>query len=448
MRKRLIWLGVLLVGVGLSITVMVGLARSAPPRGVTLANGIVLECLGTTYGTNHVTPGSSRLTRLLPRPLRSWLRLGRLSLSFSTDTPSLVVWVWEDPASVTNLPPRTVVSMSSLLADEHGNLAGGSASSSVITGLGVLGQPRFPVVPRRSREITVKFYDSSAGAGRRCLGELVLRNPAFRQAPFWEPQPMPVSRTNGNLACTLERLVTGLGGIRGRFGLGGQELEASPAGSNTAPQALGVFRFKEDGLASEDWTLGRVSLADATGNFLGCWLDPDRDFGGLVGHRFREVLWPDEVWQVSAWAKRRLTRQVPEEELMVLKDIPVSVLTTTNQLSWNFKREGHEVRVERVVPRSSGVRELGRFRVTFPGLAENGLCDVVSLQDDQGRRLTRTQWVPALEGPGVLVITILSLPDGAKTLTLRLLLQVGRRFDFRVKPELVGTNGFWMELGG
>jgi hypothetical protein len=38
------------------------------------------------------------------------------------------------------------------------------------------------------------------------------------------------------------------------------------------------------------------------------------------------------------------------------------------------------------------------------------------------------------------------VPEGAKTVTARFVLQKGRRFDFRVQPERVGTNGFQMTV--
>lgn len=449
MRKRVIWLGVLLVGAGL-ITVVVMLSRNAPPRSVTLANGIVLECLGATHGTNHVMPGYSRLAKLLPRPLQSFFGLNRPTQSFTTDTPLLAVWLRDDPAASSNRVGR--VGMVSLLADERGVIAGDDTWHSLWPGNrgggGTFNQ-QFRALPGRSREITVKFFDEGSGLERPLLGELTFPNPAFNEAPVWEPEPLPAQRTNGGLACRLEQLVAGVGH---HTSLGttatGEYFESSAAESGQRPQALGLFRFEEDGLPSANWVVGTVWLADATGNSIRCGSSSHQCFEDLVAHRFGSILWPDEVWDMTVWAKRKTTASFTDKELIVLENIEVPAMGETNRLDHGVEKLGIEVRVEQFVhqppagPGGYSMDDLTHLRVELSELPDDMYFELAELVDEQGRELTGSGWSRTHGKPAVATFAFREIPEGAKTLTARMVLQEGRRFDFRVQPEPVGTNGF------
>lgn len=484
MRKRFIWLGVSLAAFGL-LTLAVGLLLwQAPPRTVTLVNGIKLDCLGATYGTNHVQPGTSRLAQLLPQSLRVWLGLSQPAQTVTTATPSLAIWLREDPSSLSNRVGRAGIVMGGLLADERGIVAGNFAPHFFWSG-GSRGAGAFALifrsVPRRSRELTLRLVHFGAESGERLVGRLTLRNPVYRRAPHWAAEEPPVCRTNGPITCRLEALATGLEGSSGQVSLGTDPvLRLAAAAPDKAPRALAVVRFEAHGLPVTDWTVGKVHLTDAAGNLLS-FEDglprPDRTVeelvlasrsgnlltsesrvrpcaGGLVVQYLDATLWPDEVWGVTVWAKRNLEASPGADELIELEGIRVSELAATNRLEWVFQRQGTEVRIERLGPgpaSSVGSRPRGalaRLRVAFPGLVDGGFCDVLGIEDELGRAIGWSRSEPVRTRPGELVVAIGQVPEGATTLSVRIVVQQGRRFDFRVRPEVVGTNGFQMALGG
>lgn len=451
MRKRVIWVGVLLASLGL-VGVILLLARNPTSRTVTLANGITLEYLGATYGTNHVAPGFSRLGRLLPRPLQSLFGLSRPSQFFRTETLSLAVWLRDDPLSAGNRVGR--ISVVSLLADERGVVAGDddwqSFQPGAIGGGGTLNL-QFRTVPGRSRMITVKFFDEGGGSDRVFLGELVFPNPAFTRAPVWEAESLPASRTNGNLVCRLERVVAGVSHRTIQRNRGEVEFAALKPGEG--PYGLGLFRFAEDGLPSTNWSVGTVWLADATGNSLHCGSSMHRYEEDLVAHRFGPILWPDEVWDLAVWAKRKPTAPFTEDEVIVLEGIQVPALGDTNRLESVFPRQGIEVRVEQFVHRAPpepggySMDDLTHLRVELSKLPDGMYFDLVELVDEEGRELRGSGWSRTHGEPSVSTFAFQDVPEGAKTLRARMVVHRGRRFDFRVQPEGGGTNGFRMRTG-
>lgn len=340
MRKRLVRLGVILAAV-LAGAVGGLLLWPTPRPAVTLANGIQLDCLGATYGTNHVQPGGSRLARLLPRQLKAWLGLSQPAQTVNTAAPSLAIWLREDPSSLSNRLGRigggTIIG--GLLTDE-GGIVGGNLAPHFFWGGGSRGVNPFALVfrsvPYRSREITVRLVDIRDRTGKELLGELTLSNPAHRRAPTWEAETLPACRTNGALTCRLEQVAVGLGNHVGRIILG----EFPAAKLNEAPRALAVFRFEEGGLPAEDWTVGKVLLTDATGNLLafedgqpGTDRTVDelvfasaqgnlattesraRQHGdGLVVQHFDRALWPGEVWGLTVWAEPTSPAVVSERD--------------------------------------------------------------------------------------------------------------------------------------
>lgn len=451
MRKLILRTSVLLLGVGLVVGLVV-LVSQAPARSVTLANGATLHCLGATYGTNHVTPGYSRLVRLLPSPLRSFLGFTRPTQSFGTDTPLLTVWLQDEPLAASNRLSR--IGIVSMVADEQGVLAGNEAWCSLWPGgIGTFNL-QFRAVPRRSRAVRIQFFSEGVGMQRTPLGELILPNPALDESPAWEATPLPAERTNGFLVCRLEQLVAGVG-YHTRVGstASGQFFEAAPAEPGHRPQAVGVFRFVEDGQPSTNWVVGTVRLADATGNSMRCGSSSHHTHGDLVAHRFGSILWPNEVWDTTVWAKRKTTASFTGEELIVLNDIDVPPLDGTNRLDRALQAQGIEVRVEQFVrrpppgPGGYSMSDLTHLRLELSELPEGTYLEVVELRDDQDRRLSGQGWSQSHGEPSVTTFAFKEVPEGAKTISAVLVLQRGRRFDFRVQPQtLAGTNDLRLEL--
>ncbi|MCP5517685.1 MAG: hypothetical protein H7A45_10580 [Verrucomicrobiales bacterium] len=448
MRKWILRTSVLFFVAGLIVAVGF-LMRSNAPQRVTLAEGTVLVCLGATYGTNHVLPGFSRLGRLLPQPLRSWLGFDRPTQSFRSEQPLLTVWLRDDPVAASNRVSR--LGMVALLADEDGVVAGEETWRTLWParqGGGGTFNLQFRPLPGHSRRITLQLYEHGSGGDRTLLGEMTLPNPGFVEAREWEAEPLPAVRTNGALSCRLEQLVAGVGHRAGfRTTDSGVRLDTAAANTGERPRAAGLFRFTEDGAASTNWLVGTVRLADATGNDLPCGSSSYQCRGDLVVHRFGSILWPGQVWDLTVWAKRKTTAPFTDTELIVLEDIAVPALGETNRLDRAFQAQGLEVRVEHLVhrpPPSPGgysMEDLTHLRVELSELPEEMFFELAELRDDQGRALRESGWSRTHGKPSVTTFAFEQVPAGAKTVTARLVLQKGRRFDFRVRPEVLERQG-------
>lgn len=454
MRKLAIFTGVLLLIAALAAALVLWLG-AAPTRTATLANGLSVEYLGTTYGTNHVTPGYSRLARLLPRPMQSLLGLTRARQSFTTPTPALVVWLSEDPLSSTN--GAGAVSMVSLLADEDGVVAGNDTWYSILRGPSGAPTPFtlvFRAAPANGGELSVRFFDPGGGtANRTLLGELAIPNPALRNSPGSSPEPLPAIRTNGTVTCRLDKLAVGVGfHTRQRTTPEGLMLELAPVDPGFAPAAVGLFRFETEDQTGTNWTVGAVLLADAAGNPLQCGSRMNWYGDGRVIHRFGPTLWPDEAWNLTVWARRKPTARFAAEELIVLDGIAVPGLGETNQLDRVFQRHGREVRVEhfahRPPPPKGGylMTDLTHLRVVLSELPEGVYFELVGIADEQGRELVPSGWSSGHGTPSEATFAFREVPKDARKLTARMVLQQGRRFEFRVQPEVVGSNGFQIAI--
>jgi len=135
--------------------VLVGLfLRSVPVLKVTLTSGVTVKYLGTTYGTNHVLPGFSRLMALLPRPVRAWFGLSQ-GMGLLSSTPEYVVWLRADSGAAPS--PLGPSGMECLVADEQGVVVGADSNSGL--GLGGTFPLKFQALPSRSREIKLRFFE-------------------------------------------------------------------------------------------------------------------------------------------------------------------------------------------------------------------------------------------------------------------------------------------------
>ncbi|MCB1125295.1 MAG: hypothetical protein KDM81_02285 [Verrucomicrobiae bacterium] len=546
MRKRWFRWGVLLVV--LLPVVLVGLfLRPVPERKVTLTSGLTVKYLGTTYGTNHVLPGFSRLTGLLPRPVRAWFGLSQ-GMGLLSSTPEYVVWLRADSRAAPS--PLGPSGMECLVTDEQGVFIGADSNSG--PGLGGTFPLKIQALPCRSREIKLKFFervrvegfglrlmsvsdlseipdsgnelalvarnlkdgtlhfrafdregrlvlDNSEGdlpggfmgsgilkteltrfwereslsydelamirmtlsritgqmrLHQQFLGELTLANPAFVQAPAWEGEPMPAQRTNGGLSCRLERLAAGVGNpLISNPGLPRAGLQVLAPEMGRRLQAVGVFHFEEDGRPSRNWEVGSVRLADAAGHSIRPGFTMRGSYSDREVRAFDPILWPNEVWDLTVWAERKPEAVFSDEELIVLENVEVPASGRIVRLDRVFQRLGIEVRVKELVhERTSGPvgrRMSGRARllVELPELPDEMCLKLVVVVDEQGRRLLVSGQPLDRSGKHLFMAFPVLVPaEGAKTLTIRLALQKRQRFDFRVKPEGVGMNGFQLRV--
>ena len=118
--------------------------------------------------------------------------------------------------------------------------------------------------PRRSRRLSLDFLDVKADGSWSEAANFEIENPAYGKYPQWQPEPVPVTKTNEDLSVTLAEFTSG-------------EKTPETHGFTTdslASRSTGLlFKFEEDGQPSEDWRIQKVTISDATGNRWFPYLD-------------------------------------------------------------------------------------------------------------------------------------------------------------------------------
>ncbi|MCP5517756.1 MAG: hypothetical protein H7A45_10940 [Verrucomicrobiales bacterium] len=423
--------------------------------------GPVVRYIGATHGTNHTAPVDSPLVSILPGSLRDLVRqtfgTPRQGVStYTTYEPSLAVWIESAPTAPSGggAPGGMPIGLLGLLADANGVEAGGEQWLNLPAA--ILANPRvdffsFGAVPRRSRQLTLRLYDQPGAEDHSLVGELALPNPLHGAWPIWEPERLPLTRTNEDLECTLLHLVTGIR-IDPVSSTAAGGCAFPPARPGDTSGAAAVFRFARAGVPDDEWTVGARRITDATGNSLKSGRVISPRLTDCVVHAFAPVLWPDEVWDLDVWARRTETARFDEADLIVLDDIAVPPNGETNRLDRAFLRHGIEIKVESFAhqpppsPGGHSTRDLTRLNVKPRGLPEGCFLDLVELTDQTGRELKPV--ASFQEGPPqrAMVWAFHSVPEGAQRLRLRLALQQGRHFRFRVQPERAPTNVAQIEL--
>jgi len=248
MKKRIaIVIGVLAVAFAL----MLWFQSSAPisnPK-ATLPDGTIVTVESVTYGSQHEfvfgqSNWRTRLRRALPRFLRRVVGGGRGSTMTSTGPNGLVLWVSQfNPVTGMYLNPGSTYNLD--VVDEHG-------CATIISGWGSSGGPRgflinsFALESFPRRAATFQFRIKARPPGSAVLAELTVPNPSRGSFPAWKPQPLPQTRTNGELTIVLKRMRTG--------------------GSAEFPWFAPDIEKTKQGRPAHDWSSTLVSLHDATGN--------------------------------------------------------------------------------------------------------------------------------------------------------------------------------------
>lgn len=65
----------------------------------------------------------------------------------------------------------------------------------------------FEVFPRRATNITVRVREADDAGPDRHVGEFTIRNPVRGPFKEWSPEPLPVTRRDGEIEFTLTKLV-------------------------------------------------------------------------------------------------------------------------------------------------------------------------------------------------------------------------------------------------
>jgi hypothetical protein len=344
---------IILIAVGKAGRNDVGQVRHLPD-GSTLS---LRRTVFTSTNYNYSHQGGNRFLRMvapiLPPGIRSKVDLSSGSFGFGSDgnTNLFVISVLHYPKS--RLAGSSMQAGRLRVVDDQGD------EYDACWGANTLGMQSEVVhgwqvraFPRRSRMLGLQFLAPSPKGGWTNAAEFQIPNPAYADYPQWTPDPLPTTKSDGPLTVTLGKFQSG-GVMSGSRGSG-------PA-STAARKTRLVFSFTEDGAASTNWMVQKVTISDATGNKWFPYLDFVRqDFNwakdGTV--EFLGALWPGErAWKLEVEAVRKGGFR-PEEMWEIPLDLPAA--RAVNSLTNWWEREG--LRLKLVGLASPNVDHPGDFK--------------------------------------------------------------------------------------
>jgi len=238
--KALRPLRVLLVLCALALIVIVSFVVQKWPPSATLSDGTVIRLEAVTYGKSHTL----RIGAVKPL---EWLRehlpfmagflpaAKGVTSKTSTSNDGLVFWL-------THFDPKTgqhFDNLSVAAVDEHGckfleNSSGGASSGKLY-----LRNSAFEAFPRRESS-----FRMNVRAGDRQTS-FEIKSPAHGPFPKWTPEELPATRSDGDLAITLNSL----------------QYHSDPYASIS-----GDFAVRRSGVLTKEWKNQSMRLMDATGN--------------------------------------------------------------------------------------------------------------------------------------------------------------------------------------
>jgi hypothetical protein len=253
----------------LTVLIIVGLAvwiyRVRVPRfpiqQTVLTNGTTLRLVSVQLGLRDIDPFLPSWKQWASGFPESWTRRVGLNLppriQSKGNHPLLTVWLTASKAP----PSPGQAAYGVIVGDDDNNFAGSVHEVGSIVGwtpeIPHYEAHGFPIFPRRSRELRIRVYDNPVGWGR-LLHEFRIPNPAFvstKDVPPFTAQPLPQTRTSGDLEATLESLEVGPTPVGMKLG--------DPVWQQTHLE----FTLRQGGHPTTHWVAHRIhQLSDATGN--------------------------------------------------------------------------------------------------------------------------------------------------------------------------------------
>jgi len=275
--KILSWSTFLIIGIGFT--------AFGQSQVMQLDDGTKLTFLGATTGTRQMAPGYENLATA------NWL--------YTPDRPSMV-WILAEHEQ--GKWPNYELLISDTAKTGCVNLEK-STGSHVRDGVDIQGF-LMRAFPRWDKEMLARVKPYGAAISK---GEFVITNPAPTAVENWTAEPLPITRSDGDLEVTLTKLVAG---APLPYRQGEQPLTNDPAN-----QCVHLnFDFRQNGQPTTNWGPWPVVTSDAAGNRVRGLIYsypsnginpiyPDRmhpSFPPVVdGYFYRPGLWPDQSpWKV------------------------------------------------------------------------------------------------------------------------------------------------------
>ena len=271
------------------------------PQVITFSDDSKLTLLGVDYGKRHAVPGG----KLPKAPARTGAataagaRRGGGS-SFTTPSDTLVVWVRAKYDYTPNQPNQAnqYHGFQFYVYDPAGTACANASSRNVSgnqRGDDILAI-QFNAFPRREGKLYLRAQESYSGGQEMADDKFVINNPAAAKSfAKWTPEPMPDRQSDGDLAITLTKLVSGADMPYKR------NQDNPDDAMNKGVQV--AYRVERAGKPGTNWQPVSVETTDATGNRMAINYGPNGNQAKWNGDEatftYQNGLWPDEpAWKV------------------------------------------------------------------------------------------------------------------------------------------------------
>ena len=375
--KRLIAIPLVL---GIVIVILAGVLwlRKLAPEEHTfrLSTGAVMTFRQATFGRNHVVAAGPRWHRFVPAFLARWLKVSKGASSFTTASPSVVLWfekTWT-PGGGPGYACSIVHSDGSETPfDDNHFFANYSPTNSLE------GTPS--AFPQREKSLRIRFYERIAFNDVVPLGEFTISNPRVSRTPPPNAPPLPQTARDRNLQVSLVSLEAGV-----RRGLW---QKANVLNQWTRAQ----FHVLEDAVPSDKWLVQQMIAVDSTGNRLVSRSWSSSTSGTLERFECQPVLWPSEAYKLRFEFSRKPEAAFETSELWSIRDVAVPAdgeftLVNTQRNIGNYAIRFHGLTAKDGRPpwdrMMSGDMALG-FSVTPP--LDGYRFTLISVTDDRARKV-------------------------------------------------------------
>jgi len=433
MRKRTgRWLWLVTTAIGMTVAVGIGLLGFGTGRpSQALPDGSLLTLEAVTYGKQHrYIHGKwwqKALYPVLPSSIKAQLPVD----SVTSDSPdTLVFWTLRREA-VTGRPlaqpfwrPHVFSVDDQGRVAETGDLCFRSEWKDAPP-VEMLEGWKLPAFPRRGRTVGL-LIETRDGAGRWTrAAEFKVPNPTPGPYPTWTPEPLPITRRDGDLTVTLTQFSTGAR----------KDDPRRAAGPDEESWTHTTCRFAQEGHPDSIWQNAGFVMTDATGNT--CQSTHDLFHKPLPGGEqfsFLGSLWPGE----SAWKLRfHFIRKAgfTADELWRVPDLPVPGPRQVIHIERSARRQGALIRVLSICGREdfrSRTSHSG-VQVRFSPGADNLRLSLVHAIDDRGRDVT--PGFASLGNDGTLSYGLVGAADHSHV-SLTFAVQRPRTVEFLVKPQV------------
>jgi hypothetical protein len=427
---------IVLVGCGVVFAIKQAL-KQPPVQTITMSDGTQLYVAGTSYGTNHVF--GNRMARLvvrMPSPVQDIATdlfgpRALDSVSFTTPTPMLVLWLKVSNRSP-KLPPPAPLSgwYDAYLGDTTDYVSGPSWGISP----NISSLLQFSTFPRRDRSLTLHVYSHDSKGRTTDCGELSFVNPGYHDYPQWRPQTLPATNRTGDVEAVLTDFGTGHGEGNG-FSGGNYAIQFETNNGSGRTEVGCRIHFHSLSDTNQMWQVTHVELSDATGNVVGN--TGMTSWGGQDLFEFAPALWPGEnAWKMRCEIKR--TAGFTSNEIFTFKNVPIGPLNQIAQFGWATNINGVTVTLDHLIVRPPitntywNSSQLSEANFLFSGLSNDIHCDLISTRTDTGSNIDCAGWSSSGTNQDR---QLQDIPTNARSLDFTFAMQQGRWVEFLVKPQ-------------